>query len=186
MNANSLPRIRQIAVAALDNGTEVLWAEAVNESSFRLLSVPVFVYGISMGAVLRAEPGPNGILVIVSVLSPSQGATIRCYVPQATTASVIYRKEIVPRMTAAGLLVGPVTFLDPDVVAIHVKNRRDAQAVGRELDFLAAQNRLRFWEVGDPAMAEPKHEEEDTPPAEAWELIHDLPTEGGVAEARLN
>ena len=181
---NRTPELKLLAVAAPDNGTEVLWCEADGPNTCRIVSVPVFAFGMSVGTLVRAEANHPRRLQLKEVLAPSGGATVRCYVSHGALASSVYKEEILPAMTAAGLAVGPATFLDPDVVAMHIRRRQDLVSVGGELDGIANQGRVRFWELADPSDSH-EHEAEDGAPGDPWELVHELPV-GGDATAHYD
>lgn len=164
----------------VDNGTEWLWARP-GPAGYEVLSVPVFCYGVSRGSVVRAAVGDAGTLVCGTVLHASPGATIRCYVAEGAPASDVYRLDVVPAAREAGIVIGPATFFDPDVVAIHVHDRADVLRVGALLDELHASGKVRFWEIGDPADDDAQEEPSTAAP---WSLEHPHPDagEGCVAE----
>jgi hypothetical protein len=159
-----------IEVPESDRGLEVLRAEPAPGGGYRIRSVPVFLYGLSRGAVVDAAPGPRaGRLRFRALRAPSPGATVRCYVAPAATARRAYEDHL-RGGAAARLGLGPVSLFAPDVVAVHVADRRLLARVGAYLDRLVLEGVLRFWEPGDPgAPTAEGAEDPDTPP---WELVH--------------
>src|SRR5215471_17635526 len=119
--------LRLVEVPVGDNGTEVLWAESIGGAE-RLVSVPVFAYGLSRDALISTKPSGHRAR-LSHVLHPSRGATIRCYVRQGVLASDIYRQRVIPSAQQMALRIGPATFLDPEIVAIHVHERKHVAAV---------------------------------------------------------
>jgi len=159
-----------IEVPESDHGLEVLRAEAADTGGYRIRSVPVFLYGISRGAVVDASPGPiTGRLRFRRLLATSRGATIRCFAASATSARRVYEDHLAHE--AAGRLgLGPVSLFDPDIVAVHVADRADVARIEAYLDRLVLEGVLRLWEFGDPgAAAEEGAPDADGPP---WELVH--------------
>jgi hypothetical protein len=173
---------KPLEVPVSDNGTEVLWAETVKGAT-RVVSVPVFAYGISRGAIISAKPEANR-LRIVTVVRPSQGATIRAYVNSSIRASDLYLNYIFPVARDSNVRVGPATFFDPEIVAFHLANRSDVGRVTPYLDDLARKEILRFWELGDPQAA--NDEKPDESAGEQWELVHQLPIEGQPGRATMS
>jgi Domain of unknown function (DUF4265) len=157
-----------VEVPESDHGIEVVRAAPVMEGGYLVLSVPVFLYGLSRGTVIDAEPGPRGRLQFRRIRHVSPGATVRCYVSPATTARHVYEDHLGgPRAQRLGLR--PVSLFDPDIVAVHVRDRRQLAAVGAYLDNLVLQGVLRFWEPADPGAR--KSDEGETG-GQPWELVH--------------
>ena len=151
-----------------DNGIEVVRATLDAEGGYRVLSVPVFVFGLSRGAVVDAEPGPRGRLRFRRVRRASRGATVRCYVSPARTARRVYEERLEGPM-GRRLGLGPVSVFEPDIVAVHVQDRGQLPAVAEYLDQLVLDGTLRLWEPADPgAPAGPEDAVEEQP----WELVH--------------
>jgi hypothetical protein len=173
MAALSLNDRRMVTVSAPDNGCEVIWAEHVSKDRYRVLSVPVFAYGISRGTTLVAKEQINGDqLNLERIVHPSEGATIRCYVREGLLASKVYLEQMVPSGSKMGLEFGPATFFDPEIVAFHVHSRRRWQDVGRYCDELVRKQVLKFWELGDPD-ADGVADEQSV--VEPWVVVHQPP-----------
>ncbi|HEX5409862.1 MAG TPA: DUF4265 domain-containing protein [Gemmatimonadaceae bacterium] len=158
-----------IEFPASDHGIEVLRAESVDGDGYRILSVPVFLYALSRGALVDAEPGPRGRLRFQRMRRPSPGATIRCYASVPTTPRHVY-EDYLDGALARRLGLGPVSLLDPDIVAVHLADRARLTEVAVFLDQLVLTGVLRFWEQGDPGApldgAKKKNREQP------WELVH--------------
>jgi len=165
---------RQMRFRAADGHAEVLWVQPEGES-YRVLNVPVWLYGISVGSLVRGGAGERW-LEFEELIEPSPGATVRLYVPDDAPllpASRLYRERILPDCRVHGIGVGPATFFDPAVVAIHVRDRADWDTrVAEYLNRLIDEGVIEFWEVGDPDAYPPEEPEE---PGEYRELIHERP-----------
>lgn len=177
--STALPGLRTlIRVPSSDNGTEILWAESLEGGTYRLLSVPVFAYGISRGAVVLATVDVVGVR-LERVVEESPGATLRVYTQEPHLATWLYQDKILPVAAALGLGIGPATLFDPEVVAIHVQSRPQWQAVGRVLDTVVANGMARFWELGDPNL-QTRSEEPGSSNTDPWQLVHPPPDDREV------
>jgi hypothetical protein len=164
-----------IEIGVSDNGTEVLWGETTPRG-IRIASVPVFAFDISQGTLVAASPAGNR-LRFERVLVPSGGSTVRCYVAKQLKASEVYHTRLVTAFRAAAVDLGPATFFDPEIVALHIEKRTEMRRAAEVLDGLTRQGILRFWERADPGPSQ--HVDEaggsvDRP----WELVHPLPVKG--------
>lgn len=175
MSENINGELKALEIRTSDNGREVLWAEVVG-TAIRVVSVPVFAYGVSRGSLVAAVSGERTFLFTKTVFD-SQGATIRAYVEGGMKASDVYLNTIVPEAKRVGLQVGPATFFDPEIVAVHVANRRELPKVVTYLDDLKRRGLIRFWEYGDPVNSSGELGEDGYAP-EPWELVHPLPVDG--------
>lgn len=81
---------------------------------------------------------------------------------------------MIPEGERQGLRFGPATFLDPDVVAIHVQRREEWESVGAYCDVLVAEGILQFWELGDPDLSSAAAVEDSTD-VEQWTFTHPRP-----------
>jgi uncharacterized protein DUF4262/uncharacterized protein DUF4265 len=167
---------KQMRFMAADGHAEVLWVQPAAKGTYRVLSVPVWQYGVSVNSMVKARDGERW-LEFDSVVEESSGATIRVYVPsnaRITPASRLYLERIVPDCRDRGIGIGPATFFDPGLVAIHVQDRSDwSTRFAEYLDALTEEGLLQVWEVGDPD-AYPSEEPEER--GEHDELIHPRPT----------
>lgn len=155
-------RNRQIAFRAPNNRTEILWAQHYAGNEYRLLNVPVWTYGVSVGSLFRARERPDGVLSFVDIVEPSPGATVRVLVGGDPQASDVYLKQLGPRAQDAGFSIGPATFFDPMMIAIHVKDRSQWGDFGEFLNTLIEEEIIDQWETGDPdEYADQAGEEED-------------------------
>lgn len=173
----------QMTFLSPEGRKEVLWVEEqAAPHSYRVLSAPVWIYGVSIGTVVYGLPGDSQYLRFVRVVRDSPGATIRFIVPDGTTASKVYLTRLLPDAKRLGLAVGPATFFDPPAVALHVRKRSAWwPAVGSYLNQLVREGVIEQWEIGDPD--EHKGEPvEDVSERSDSVLIHPLPTDGADGE----
>ncbi len=160
---------------------EALWVEEEKRNTYRVLSVPVWIYGISVGSIVESEPGDGPHLVFRRVVRDSPGGTVRFIVPQGgIAASVVYLTRVIPDAKRLGLHIGPATFFNPRLVASHVHERKKWwPEVGGYLDALVGEGVLEQWEVGDPDQYAGEHQDGDSsesPPGKV--LVHPLPIDG--------
>lgn len=180
---DELPELRALVCFRTDdNGEEHLWAEAVRETAYQVLSVPVFSYGVSRGTVVMAEPGKAGALAFARVEKDSAGATVRVYLDGQRSVRDFYLTRLLPLLERQELDVGPATFLEPKVLAMHVTDRTQWQSVASVLDGLAASGDISFWELGDPDLSPQAGGDADSRRAR-WKLVHPPPGDP-LSEAR--
>lgn len=163
--------------SAPDGRREALWVEQSTENGYRVLSVPVWVYGISVGSVVQALDAGAGELIFDRIVTCSSGATVRFVTSQRNSASNVYLQRILPDAGRLSLMIGPATFFDPKLVAFHVRDRQKWWPdVGGYLDALVREGILEQWEVADPD----EYPEGGTDSAELRDdvLRHPLPVEG--------
>jgi hypothetical protein len=157
-----------VEVRRSQRGIEVLRAIPLAAGGYRVLSVPVFVSGISRDTVIDADEGPHGHLQFAAVRAVSPGATIRVWVSPSTTPRHVdddYFKGPIGRKVG----LGPATLLDPTTVAVHLRDRGSTEAAARYLDGLIRLGVLTEWEFSDPgAPSEPDEDSLRTP----WEVVH--------------
>ena len=153
---------RQMRFRAADGHTEVLWVAPAAEGAYRVLNVPVWLYGISVGTVVRAHEG-DCWLEYESTVLPSSGATIRVYLPpdaDPMPASRVYLERIFPDCTERALAIGPATFFDPLLVAIHLQRREEWDNDAADyFNELVDQGTAQLWEIADPDMYPPDEPE---------------------------
>jgi hypothetical protein len=161
---------------APDGHREVLWVERNSDDAYRVLNVPVWLYGISVGTIVRGREGDEW-LEYHGTVAPSPGATVRIYLPDGAAlapASRVYLERIFPDCSKSRLLIGPATFFDPLVVAIHLRNRDDWDgAAAAYFDQLIVEGVAMLWEIGDPDMY-PSEEPDVEELSE--ELVHPRPS----------
>jgi hypothetical protein len=167
---------QQMRFKAPDGHAEILWVQPDEQGTFRVLNVPVWQYGVSVGSRVSGQPGERW-LEYERVVEDSKGATVRVYIPAdapITPASRFYLERILPDCRDHRFGVGPATFFDPRVVAIHVRERSDWDTRFADyLNGLADEGLIQLWEVGDPDAYPPDEPEE---PGEYRELVHPRPT----------
>jgi hypothetical protein len=171
----------QMRFRAPHGRTEVLWVEQQPNDKYRVMNVPVWVYGISVGSLVDGPQGPNGVLEYRELLEPSPGGTVRYIVPDGAVASRLYLNRVGPEATSRGIGIGPATFLDPLIVSVHL-HRRDQwnPAFASYLNELVEEGAIEQWEVGDPDEYADDYQDEtkgdESSHDEASELIHPQPT----------
>jgi hypothetical protein len=138
-----------LEIPILGEGVEVVRVTPATEGGWRLLSVPVRAYGVSRGARLDAVATESGRLRIADVIAASDGATVRCWVSNTCTTRQL-DEEWVQEGAGPRLGLGPVSLVEPDLVAIHVAARDMLPHVAHYLDRLILAGLLRSWEYGDP------------------------------------
>ena len=167
---------RQMRFVASDGHAEVFWVQPEVDGSYTVLSVPVWQYGVSVGSRVKGHSGERW-LESDGVLENSSGATVRLYIPAdapVTPASRLYLERVIPDCRERGLGVGPATFFDPRVVAVHVRARDEWNTRAADyFNHLVEQGLLQLWEVGDPDAYPP---DEPEVPSKHRELIHPRPT----------
>lgn len=168
---------RQMRFVSPEGRREVLWVEEQDRGVFRVLNVPVWVYGVSVGTLVRGRDGVDGRLEYAGLVEPSPGGTVRCVAPRGgAAASELYLSRVVPDVEQLGIGIGPATFLDPRLVAIHVHVKdRWWPDLGEYLNRLVDQGVLQQWEVADPD--EYAEDGAPQPPAraDADDLVHPAP-----------
>jgi hypothetical protein len=170
----------QVRFRTADGHREVLWAQP-GDGGYRILNVPVWLYGISVGTLVTAQAG-GWWFEFSSIVAPSRGGTVRLFVPDdapITPASRFYLEQMLPECRERRLPIGPSTFFDPLVVAVHIHDRTQwDQQYASYLDDLVERGSIKFWEVGDPDAYPPEETEEVTSDSE---LIHPRPTTDRVS-----
>jgi hypothetical protein len=171
----------QMLFASPEGREEALWVEEHGRNAtYRVLSVPVWIYGISVGTIVEAEPASGPQLTFRRVVRDSPGGTVRFIVPQGRVASKVYLARVLADAKRLGLYVGPATFFNPRLVAMHVHERkRWWPEVGSYLDTLVKESVLEQWEVGDPDKYAGEHRDDhDSMPRTGTVLMHPLPVDG--------
>jgi hypothetical protein len=166
---------RQMRFRGADGHTEVLWVARAAADTYRILNVPVWLYGISVGTVVRAHEGDPWLEYDSTVMS-SPGATIRVYLPSdapLAPASRVYLERVFPDCSERHLAIGPATFFDPRVVAIHLHRREEwDSAAASYFNELVDEGIAELWEIGDPDMYPPDESEVEE---FGGELVHPRP-----------
>lgn len=164
----------QMTFGAPHGRREVLWVEPQANGLYRVLNVPVWLYGISVGTLVDGTCETNGVLRFKQIVEPAPGGTVRVIVSEGP-ASKVYLDHIGPEAAERGIGVGPATFFDPLIVAIHVHRKSQWWPdLGAYLNELIERELIGQWEVGDPdEFAEEPYEEADFADSE---LVHPRPT----------
>jgi hypothetical protein len=163
---------------------EALWVEEHASNLFRVLSVPVWLYGISKGSIVEADQSDASQLRFVRVWRDSDGGTVRFVVPKGNVASDVYLSRVIPDALREGLFIGPATFFNPRLVSVHVHSRFDWwPKVGSYLDALVAEGVLEAWEIGDPDQYASEHQPVgDALVKQSSVLRHPLPVDGALGQ----
>jgi hypothetical protein len=165
---------------------EALWVEQQTTNSYRVLSVPVWLYGVSVGSIVEGESGDPAWLKFRLVVRDSPGGTVRFIVPSGgPLASEVYLTRVIPDAKRLGLYIGPATFFNPRLVAVHVHDRAKWWSeVGSYLDRLVSEGVIEQWEVGDPDQYAADHNEASIEKVELGRkvLVHPLPVDGAEGQ----
>lgn len=165
---------------------EALWVEQQSANTYRVLSVPVWLYGVSVGSIVEGESGDEAQLKFRRVVRDSPGGTVRFIVPSGgAKASELYLTRVIPDAKRLGLYIGPATFFNPRLVAVHVHERaRWWPEVGGYFDQLVNEGVLEQWEVADPDQYAADHDEETIEKVEPGGkvLVHPLPADGAEGQ----
>lgn len=164
---------------------EVLWVEQQQHNTYRVLNVPVWIYGVSIGTVVEAERDRDDRLRFRAVVRESPGGTVRFIVPPGNRASQVYLQRVIPDAKRLGLHIGPATFFNPRLVAVNLYDRKEWwPRVGGYLETLVKGGVLEQWEVGDPDQYATDHEQDtlDSLGLSASPLVHPLPVDGVIGQ----
>jgi hypothetical protein len=110
------------------------------------------MYGISIGSLVRAREGQDGLLAFDELVKPSEGATVRVVVAhESLSAGEFYRTRLIPAAQAHGLAIGPATYFNPRLVVVNIWKRAQWwPEVGELLDSMLRDGMIEQWEVADP------------------------------------
>lgn len=178
--------LQQIVFESPEGRREALWAETGLQGEYKVLSVPVWCYGVSVGSMVEAELDGNGRLRFSRNVKPSAGGTLRFMVPaRGMTGKEVYLSRVVPDAMERGLHIGPATFFQPRLVAFHLRRREDWwPQVGSYLDHLVSLALIEQWEVADPDVYAAEHSAgslERVDPNRPV-LEHQLPVDGSLQQ----
>jgi hypothetical protein len=157
---------------------EWLWVAKTGQREFRVLTVPIWVYGISVGTLVTGRI-VGSRLHFNDLAEPSPGGTCRILTQAGQVASELYLNIVGPKLAAEGVSVGPASFYDPAIVGVHFKNRARVEMLRAVLNEFEADSAFETWELADPANEEtPGGEEVDEHDVEepAPPLDHDPPS----------
>ena len=143
-----------LEVPGFGRGRELLRVIPMADTEgFRILSVPACALGLSRGTVVAAERNPEGMLRFQRVITPSSGATVHCTVAPSTTPQR-FDTTYVEAGGGPRLGLGPVSIVEPELVAVHVTDRQHLAQVTDYLDRLILLGVLTTWTYADPGAAE--------------------------------
>lgn len=176
----------QMLFVSPEGREEALWVEQQSANTYRVLSVPVWLYGVSVGSIVEGEPGEDTWLRFRRAVRNSPGGTVRFIVPSGgPPASEVYLTRVIPDAKRLGLYIGPATFFNPRLVATNVHERgKWWPEVGSYLDRLVSDGILEQWEVADPDQYATDHKEESIEKVEPGRkvLVHPLPIDGAEGQ----
>lgn len=146
-----VPQLMQVRCVDPDGRFEVIWVEEKGDGLSVVMNVPVYLYGLSLGSIIRCVASKDPLFTFDRVIQNSPGGTVRIIVPGGQMAGEWYLKYLLPAASERQLAVGPATFYDPRMVAVHVQRRSDLwESVGSYLTDLVEQGVIEKWEAGDP------------------------------------
>jgi|SRR5712692_735088 len=128
-----------------DVGYENLWATYLGNDSYRVESIPYFIYGISLHDVVEARPDPEGRLQFLRVVGRSGNRTLRAR-PEQFAIAERRGVELIDTLKSFGC---GVEVLEPRLVAVDVPKQIDMSAV---TGFLTGDGIP--WEYANPALEE--------------------------------
>lgn len=171
---NHEPRsLVQVDFSSPEGRRERVWAECISSDHARILNVPVWAYGVSIGSVVHIDSEHTRLL------RESSGATLRFLVNERMSGKHVYLTRVLVDMRIRACGVGPATFFGPRMVAMHVHKRADWwPKVGTYLDELVGEGLVEEWEAGDPDQGM-----DQEPPTELEVhdiLIHPLPVDAST------
>lgn len=165
---------RRMICVSPEGRQEALWVEPVGAGDYRVLNPPVWTYGVSVGSVVQASERSDGFLAFQRLVRASDGATVRVIAPDGIPARDVYLSRLIPAAQALGLDIGPATFFNPRLAAVHVQRRAEWwPEVGKFLDGLVRDGTIEQWEVADPDVYAADCVQREAPMGEI--LMHQLP-----------
>ena len=125
-----------------DVGYENLWAAPIKGETYRIESIPFFVYGVSLGDIVKASPDGEGRLQFEKVLQPSGHKTLRArsddFIKHATRL-----KSVISHLRK---LSSDVEVLNSRLLAIDIPPSANLETITKYLT-----NRAKVsWEYGNP------------------------------------
>lgn len=163
----------QIDFFSPEGRCERLWAQTTSHETACVLSVPVWIYGISRGTIVRYRRDDKRTFSS-GVQRESDGGTIRFLASEGLTGKAVYLTRVVPTFQKQNLGVGPATFLGPRFVAMNVHKKATWwPQIGSYLEKLSSDGIIETWEASDPD----QDADAPTTPSEDPErvFIHQLP-----------
>lgn len=129
-----------------EHTNESLWAEKVDLNRYRLDNTPIFLYGISYGDIVEAEP-IEGITMLrfTKMIEKSGHRTIRVY----TESPEIHEDGFIPILDGVVALGCHYEGFAPRMISINIPPEVDWERVTSFLN----QHEL-MWENGDPEYSE--------------------------------
>jgi hypothetical protein len=132
-----------------DVGYENLWSEPIGDGLYRLENTPFFVYGISRGDVVVAEPDEEGRLQFIKIREKSGNRTLRVR-SDRFPKSPRFRNQVRTKLSQLG---ADSEELRNRLLAINVLKGASLTPI---TDFLTEEAKVS-WEYGDPvSMNRPK------------------------------
>lgn len=166
----------QVDFTSPEGRKERLWAESSGIGQARILSVPVWNYGLSVGTVVDLTAVPPRIIGI------SKGATLRFLASEGSSGKAVYLSRVLIDLQKLGYGAGPATFFGPRLVAMNVHIRSDWwPGIGTYLGQLVAQGVVEQWEAADPDQGANDDDEPTTETIANKVLVHPLPVPGSLS-----
>ena len=124
--------------------TETLWAFELGDGRYRLDNLPWFAYRVSVGDVIGAYLGEDGILVMTEVLEKSGNRTVRV-IGETDETNGHWTARFATLMQKLQELGCGYEGANPRYLAVNVPAGVDLEQVGALLDKAAVQ-----FEYADP------------------------------------
>ena len=124
--------------------TETLWAFELGDGRYRLDNLPWFAYRVSVGDVIAARLGEDGILVMTEVLEKSGNRTIRL-IGETDEHDGQWTARFATLMQEVQRLGCGYEGANPRYLAVNIPVGVDLELVGALLDEAAIQ-----FEYADP------------------------------------
>ena len=125
-----------------DIGYENLWGNGLGKNTFRIESIPFFIYGVSRDDIVSASPDGEGRLQFGKVLQRSGNRTLRARSPNFLS-NPGFRRKVTTELKKRGC---DVEELRSRLLAVHVPANVDIEAV---TDYFTDKAKVQ-WEYGDP------------------------------------
>ena len=124
-----------------DIGYENLWAARISNDTYRIESVPFFIYGIALGDIVIALPNDQGRLSYIRTAAHSRNRTLRARSDQLIN-NADARRRVIAGLKALGCAI---ELHRSRLISINVPANAEIEPIK---DYLA-KNELS-WEYGCP------------------------------------
>lgn len=171
-------KLCQVDFVSPEGRRERLWGEVAGANGVRMLSVPVWVYGVSVDTIVKTFAAERDVRQFAGVLRESPGATVRVLAASGQSGRDVYLRRMVPDAAAHNWCMGPATFFGPRLVAFNVCDRNILwPQIADYLDRLKSDGLIEQWELADPDQGDEPDASLSTIPSSEKILIHPLPVD---------